>query len=192
MVVFYYKVVGKGTQLLSEMKNKQEVKILGPLGNGYNLKPEKVFTPIVVAGGTGIASMRFLCQKLGVKGRVFYGAKSKKDIIGLDIFRKNKWKIGISTDDGTQGFKGFVTKMCSDFINKEKCENYIVYTCGPTQMLKEVVRIAKEHKIPGQISLEEKMACGIGICQGCVVKVKGEYIKVCEQGPVFDISSTNI
>ncbi|MFH1368537.1 MAG: dihydroorotate dehydrogenase electron transfer subunit [Elusimicrobiota bacterium] len=187
-VAFLYKVVGPGTENLSKLKPGREIEVLGPLGTGYNVKTLNGKRPVLVAGGTGIASLNFLAEKLKVKGILFCGAKTKKELAGLEKFRKSGWKIEIATDDGTQGFKGFVTGLLKAYLSAPERRNEkgeILYCCGPRGMLKECKSIAEKHEIEACASMEEMVACGTGSCQGCVVKIKGEYKRVCADGPVF-------
>lgn len=181
-ISFLYKIVGKGTKIMSEMRSG-EIKILGPLGNGYDLKIKKGSSPVIVAGGTGIASVHYLASKLKNKGTLYYGARSKNDLLCLDKFKKLGWKVSVSTEDGTKGYKGFIT----DVLEKKLKNNDTLFTCGPTPMMKKVLDIAKSKGVRGFASLEEKMACGIGNCQGCAVKIKGQYKMTCKEGPVFKI-----
>lgn len=183
-VSFLYKIVGKGTEVLSTLRSGETVKVLGPLGTSYPINEKSaVGEPILVAGGTGIASVHFLALKLKKKGILFYGAGTKKELLCLSEFKKLGWKVSVATEDGSKGFKGFVTDLLKEKIKKDN----IVYTCGPTPMMKKVISIAKELNLSGYASLEEKMACGIGNCQGCAVKVGDEYKMVCKDGPVFPI-----
>ena len=192
---FLYKVAGKGTKILSGIKNG-EISLLGPLGNGYDLNLPKNSEPVIVAGGTGIASVHFLAAKLKRSGTLFYGAASKEDLLCLGQFKKLGWKTVLATDDGSKGHKGFITD-----ILKEKITNYelritnkkpILFVCGPTPMMKAVLKIARENNISGYVSLEEKMACGIGNCQGCAVKINGVNKMTCKDGPVFKIDEVEI
>lgn len=186
-VEFIYRVVGSGTNKLSELKLGQKISVLGPLGNAYPLENLKNKTPILVAGGTGIASLSFLVSKLKGNCIVFYGARTEKDIIQTDFFKKIGCKVFVATEDGSAGTKGFVTDIFEEMLTDYK--NPVVYTCGPNAMMLKVAEICKRNKINGYASLEEKMACGTGVCQGCVVKIKGEYKRVCADGPVFEIDS---
>ena len=102
----------------------------------------------------------------------------------LDDLKKMGWKINISTEDGSLGYKGFVT----DLLAKQIQQNSIIFVCGPTPMMKKVAEIAKDKNISGYASLEQKMACGVGNCQGCAVKINNSYKMACKDGPVFSIS----
>ena len=186
-VSFLYKVIGKGTDFLSKLKKGDSLKILGPLGKGYPLEISDKKVPFLVAGGTGIASIHFLAQKLGKKGFLFYGAKNKKELLCLNEFKKSGWNLFLSTEDGSCGFKGFVT----DLFDKEINSNAVVYICGPNIMAKKIITTAKKLNLQGFASLEEKMACGVGNCQGCAVKIENKNKMVCKDGPVFDINLIN-
>jgi dihydroorotate dehydrogenase electron transfer subunit len=186
-IFFLYKVVGKGTSLLSSI-SEGTIQLLGPLGKGYDLETYKDYNHVIVAGGTGIASVHFLASKLSKKGTLYYGARLQKDLLCLDKFEKLGWKIEISTEDGSQGHKGCIT----DILQKNLKSNDAIFVCGPTPMLKKVLEIAKEKNVKGFISLEEKMACGLGNCQGCVVKVDGKTKMTCKDGPVFKIEQVEL
>ncbi len=187
IISFLYKIAGQGTKVLSEITEK-EIKILGPLGNGYDLKAGNKGKNIIVAGGTGIASVHFLAAKLKNKGVVYYGARSKSDLLCLDKFKKLGWKVIVSTEDGSKGYKGYIT----DLVEKELQNTDTLFACGPTPMLKKVLHIAKSKDVSGFASLEEKMACGIGNCQGCAVKINGKNKMTCKEGPVFKIKEVEL
>ncbi|MDR2772793.1 MAG: dihydroorotate dehydrogenase electron transfer subunit [Elusimicrobiota bacterium] len=183
---FLYKVVGKGTKILSTINKK--IEMLGPLGNGYCLVSSS--DNVVIAGGSGIASIFFLISKLSQKGVLYYGAKTKKDFVCIDRVKKLGWKIVLSTEDGSMGYKGLITdKFWIDYKGKDKP---YIYVCGPIPMIKATAKVAKEFGLFGQVSLEEKMACGFGNCQGCAVCIDGKNKTVCKDGPVFNIKDIKI
>ncbi|MDR2676734.1 MAG: dihydroorotate dehydrogenase electron transfer subunit [Endomicrobium sp.] len=197
-IIFLYKVIGDGTRNLSKIKSGK-IQLLGPLGNSYydlNFVPssQKInnkscnFSPIIIAGGTGIVSLYFLAINLNTRGTIYYGVYSEKDLLCLEKFKKIGWKIIISTEDGSQGYKGYIT----DILHKDLRNDNTLFVCGPASMLKKVSQIAKEKNINGFASLEEKMACGIGNCQGCVVKVKGQNKRVCRDGTIFRIEDIDL
>lgn len=186
-IEFLYKAVGKGTRCLSELKPGGEIEIIGPLGNGYDLAAAKGKEPVFVAGGTGIASLSFLAEKLKSKGILYYGAKNKNEIVGLEKFKNLGWKIVLSTDDGSSGDKGFVTDSCNSGLSGAGRGKRVMFCCGPHAMMKKCKEIAAGCGIQAFASLEEIMACGTGICQGCVAKISGEYKRVCSDGPVFGL-----
>ena len=183
-VSFLYKIVGKGTDILAILPVGSKVKVLGPLGQGYPLDVKNNVEPVLVAGGTGVASIHFLASSLSKPGSLYYGVRKKEELMCLTEFEKKGWKLNISTEDGSFGYKGFVT----DLLAKQIQHNSVIYVCGPTPMMKKVSEIAKEKNIPGYASLEQKMACGVGNCQGCAVKIKNAYKMACKDGPVFSIS----
>ncbi|MBI3399758.1 MAG: dihydroorotate dehydrogenase electron transfer subunit [Deltaproteobacteria bacterium] len=195
-----YKVLGKGTRLMTNLKPDDEVDILGPLGNSFSAHSGKT-NVIIVAGGIGIVPFYLLAKRFK-KVRLLFGGRSKDDLPGLDDFKKLKIDIEVSTDDGSRGKKGLVTEI----IAKQLSGNSLIYACGPQGMLKEVARIADKTGIPCYVSLDKAMACGIGACLGCAIKVKGQgpwvksqenksairnpqsaiYKMVCKDGPIFD------
>jgi dihydroorotate dehydrogenase electron transfer subunit len=182
VISFLYKVVGKGTKTLSNMHTGL-LQLLGPLGKGYDFETYKDLNNVIISGGTGIASLYFLASKLKKKGILYYGVRSKKDLICIDKFKKIGWKVIVSTEDGTKGYKGYIT----DVLEKKLKAEDTLFVCGPTGMIRKVLHIAKEKRIKGFVSLEEKMACGVGNCQGCAVKIGGLIKMVCKDGPVFRI-----
>lgn len=197
-IEFLYRVVGTGTENLSKLEKGDKIDVLGPLGNDYDTSmfskaASPLFdkegvrgsSPVLIAGGTGIASLSFLADKLKRPGILFFGAKNKANIIGIENFKRRKWNIKIATEDGSKGHKGYITDLfaSTDFKNK----NIILYCCGPSPMLKKMAELAAKYNYSGYASLEEMMACGTGICQGCAVKAGGTYKMVCKDGPVFDM-----
>jgi len=188
-ILLLYEVLGPATKILAKRKAGEFLDILGPLGNGFDCgvggQP-----PVLVAGGMGVAPLLFLAEKLKrLKPLVLIGARSKAQILCEKEFKKLGCSVKIATDDGSQGFKGKVT----DLLRKVLLENSrtrelknSIYTCGPRPMLKEISKIAKNYRIPAQVSLEEHMSCGIGACLGCVVNTKAGFQRVCKEGPVFN------
>jgi dihydroorotate dehydrogenase electron transfer subunit len=188
-----FKVVGKGTEILSEVTPGDTLDILGPIGNSFPL-PQRGKEIMLVAGGMGIAPLWFLFTHLTKrfeqeKLTFFSGAKSKKELLYVEKLKRTKVRLIITTDDGSLGEKGQVTEIFLKEIKKRipDQKNLIIYSCGPQMMLKKMSEIAKEFNLFCQISLETHMACGVGACWGCVVKLKdGIYQRVCVDGPVFD------
>ena len=180
-ISFLYKTVGKGSKALSKLKS--EIALLGPLGKGYAMKGADIL-PVLIAGGMGIASLNFLIRKIKRRGILFYGAKSRKDLICANEIERLGWDVLRATEDGSAGYKGFITDIVAiaDYLPK----NTMIYICGPSAMTKAVLKIVRGKGFSAQASLEEHMACGLGICQGCAVKIKGENKMVCKDGPVFN------
>ena len=187
-----YEIVGKGTEILSFKKAGEYLDVLGALGNGFSMLDSRC--SILVGGGIGVAPLLYLAQRLTErtaqnaqhKALVLIGAKTKKEILSKKEFANLGLDVKISTDDGSAGFKGKVTELLKKILSTMDCGLSTIYACGPEPMLKEITEIARIHKIPAQISLEEYMACGLGVCLGCMVKTKGGYQAVCKVGPVFD------
>ncbi len=199
-IAVVYKVVGKGTKLLAERSARETVDILGPLGNGFTVRNGPV---ILVAGGMGVAPMVFLAQALlrrnnrpGGPTAAFIGMNTKKELVGISDLKKLGCAVRVSTDDGSQGYKGYVSDLFDEYAGKLPANGPrpYVYACGPIPMLKEVSRIIRHYGLSGQVSLDEMMGCGIGACLGCVIKTnpvesgpqRAEYKRICKDGPVFD------
>ncbi|MFH0912945.1 MAG: dihydroorotate dehydrogenase electron transfer subunit [Candidatus Omnitrophota bacterium] len=184
-----YAVLGQATQLLTEKKSGEHLDLVGPLGNGFDYKPEvrSQKSEILVAGGMGVAPLFFLAQKIArQKPIVLLGAKTKEDILCEEEFKKLGCNVKIATDDGSKGVKGKVTELLRSVLRTTNNEQRTtIYACGPKPMLKEISRISKKYRIPAEVSLEEHMACGIGACLGCVVATTGGFKRVCKEGPVF-------
>ncbi|MCX5679085.1 MAG: dihydroorotate dehydrogenase electron transfer subunit [Candidatus Omnitrophica bacterium] len=194
-VEMLYEVVGKGTAALSGMKAGQELDIIGPLGNGFKIDrtKDKNSEAILVAGGIGVAPLVALAEALAArkerKIQVFIGAKTKSHILCEKEFKKFGCEARVSTEDGSKGTKGFITEKMDVYLSAKRYPlNAKIYACGPDGMLKAVAGIAEKYGMQCQISMEERMACGVGVCLGCPVKTKGAlgYKMVCKDGPVFD------
>jgi dihydroorotate dehydrogenase electron transfer subunit len=190
-IEIFFQISGLGTNLLSQIKLEDSVDILGPLGKGFEAGKELRGKDVaVLGGGRGIAPLYFLIQEMrsiGASARIFYGGKSQEDLPLKEKFEKTGFDLSCSTDDGSFGFKGFV----SDFFNAE-LEKYTpdhIFACGPEPMMKKISDTAREKNIPAGFSLESFMGCGFGACWGCVRRIrKGneeEWVKICEEGPVF-------
>ncbi|WFA08166.1 dihydroorotate dehydrogenase electron transfer subunit [Tissierella sp. Yu-01] len=177
-----YGVVGKGTKEFSNLKPGEYIDILGPLGNGYIIDKD-IDKHILVGGGIGIPPLIELAKNLNGEKYVYLGFRS--DIYLVSEFERIGAKVYIATDDGSYGTKGTVV----DLLMKTNVDGGMVYSCGPKPMLKAVSDWAKEKGIKAQLSMEERMGCGIGTCVGCVCKIKKEdsweYKRVCKDGPVF-------
>ena len=208
-----YGVVGKGTELLSKKKSGDTVDMIGPLGNGFFVHRKSYIvhrTSVLVAGGIGVAPLVALAEELAYsveriayrkkqKIYVLLGAKTRNHILCEDGFKKIGCEVLVSTEDGSKGKRGLATESLGPLLNAIRYPlNATIYACGPAAMLKTVAKIARAERIPCQVSLEERMACGVGVCLGCPVKVrtsstkyevrstKYKYKMVCKDGPVFD------
>ena len=176
-ISFLYGIVGKGTKLLSKLKENDEVQIMGPLGNGFDV--EKIKGKIaVVSGGIGIAPLIYLIKKLTDCEIDLYSGFRTVDY-SVDTVEKYVNKIYLSTESGLKGHKGYVT----DIINPQKYETVIC--CGPEIMMKKVISLCNDAKVPVYVSMETHMACGIGACLVCTCKTVGGNKRTCKDGPVF-------
>ncbi|TSA47983.1 MAG: dihydroorotate dehydrogenase electron transfer subunit [Deltaproteobacteria bacterium] len=195
---FLYRVAGRGTSLFSRMRPGDGLTLLGPLGRGFTL-PAEIGRALLVAGGVGVAPLNFLFQsefkKTGTDRRkeaIFYlGARSRDLLAGFERM-SGFCDLRICTDDGSRGYRGPVTDLLKRDIDGYDPKETVVFACGPTPMIRVLGRLFKNNLIPCQVSLEERMACGIGACLGCAIAIGGpgrktEYRKVCEDGPVFDL-----
>jgi dihydroorotate dehydrogenase electron transfer subunit len=189
------RVAGEGTRQLSGLAPGDVLEIKGPLGRGFTLDPHG--GPILVAGGLGVAPLLFLADRLLkikqgqhlVSPRLLIGAGSKKELLGLREFRAMGIRVQTATEDGSVGHKGLVTDLLEGMTTKA-LDRAMIYTCGPWGMMRAVTSWAALRSVPCQVSLEARMACGMGACLGCSVarhSNRGQgYAKVCQDGPVFE------
>ena len=178
-----YRVVGEGTKEISKLRAGQKVRIMGPLGNGFFLKDKRA---ILVAGGIGIPPMLELAKNLDCEKTIVVGYRDAQTFLSDEL--SSYGDVVIATEDGSVGTKGNVL----DAIRENQVTGDVIYACGPTPMLRALKTYAAEKHIECQISLEEKMACGIGACLACVCKSKEKDShtnvhnkRICKDGPVF-------
>ena len=176
-----FKERGAGTKYIKSLKPNDIIDIIGPLGNGFNIKNKKA---LLVGAGIGAAPMAFLKSELdkkGIENLFVCGFLNKNEI--PDCINIDK----IYTDDGSYGEEGSVLNYSDELINTYKPE--IIYTCGPYIVLKTIAETAQQYGLEVQVAMEKIMACGIGVCRGCVIDIKknGEIVNatVCKDGPVF-------
>ena len=187
-----YKTVGKGTDVLSRMRAGEELSVIAPLGHGFTVPKVGEETPLLIAGGYGMAAMFLLAQRSPQKGIVFVGGRKRVDILCEKEFAAIGWDVRVATEDGSHGEKGLVTQPLLKEIGNRKSEigNRKLYACGPTGLLKAVGKIAEDFHLPCELSMDEHMCCGTGVCLTCVIPVKTgdgwEYQRTCTEGPVFD------
>lgn len=177
-----FQVKGEGTEIMSKIKTGEEVEILAPLGNGFKIEKGKKYC--FIGGGIGVPPMLY-AAKQAENPLVITGFRDKSLVILQEDFKKNGAEVVLTTDDGSAGVHGFVT----DVLKERLSDIDEVCACGPIPMLKAISEICKG-KVPCQISLEERMGCGIGACLVCACKTKlnGEegYTHVCKNGPVYN------
>jgi dihydroorotate dehydrogenase electron transfer subunit len=176
--------VGDGTHKLAELKEGDQLNCLLPLGNGFTPvhEGEKV---LLVGGGVGVAPLLYMgaqMQQMGMEPTFLLGARTAKDLLLLDMFNRFG-RVFVTTEDGSQGEKGFVTNH--SILSDERFDR--ISTCGPTPMMKAVARYARSKGIDCEASLENLMACGLGACLCCVEKTTEGNLCVCKDGPVFNI-----
>lgn len=181
-----FAVVGEGTAALAAQREGETVSLLGPLGRGFDLDIENKDV-VMIGGGIGKAPFAYLADALLAKGNrltFIVGGRSVAQLAGLEEIADKGVRMLYATEDGTLGEKGFVS---AHFDAVKDCDR--ILACGPTPMLAVVKRFADEAGIPCQLSLEGKMACGVGVCLGCTCKSGNPdaavYPKVCQDGPVF-------
>ena len=177
VLTLIYKVVGKGTEKMAEMKD-ESLDILTGLGNGYDtgVSGDK---PLLVGGGVGVPPLYMLAKKLiseGKKVKVILGFNSMDEVFYEEEFKALGAEVYITTVDGSKGIKGFVTDAMKDL------DYTYIYTCGPEPMLKAIHAASVTS---GQYSFEERMGCGFGACMGCSCKTVTGYKRICKDGPVL-------
>ena len=175
-----YKVVGKGTDLMSQMAEGTQLDVLTGLGNGFDINHE-CKKPLLVGGGVGVPPLYRLTRDLIARGKevtVVLGFNTESEIFYAEKFEEAGAKVIIATADGSVGVKGFVT----DAIAESGVEYDYFYSCGPLPMLKA---LCSATTTSGEVSLEERMGCGFGICMGCSIMTTNGAKRVCKDGPVF-------
>lgn len=195
---FIFQVKGKGTKILSEKVEGDLIDIIGPLGHGI-FEYNDFQNIAIIGGGIGVFPLYELAKNAKNDGKnvnIYLGFRNKDFVVLEDEFKNVANKLILTTDDGSYLEKGFAI----DFLKKDFEDGKIdcIFACGPLPMLKAVRNYAIEKNIPCQISLEEKMGCGLGVCLGCAVKTaassseKPEYVHVCKAGPVFEAKDVEI
>ncbi|MCP4051013.1 MAG: dihydroorotate dehydrogenase electron transfer subunit [bacterium] len=174
-----YRVKGRGTALLSRYRQGDQINILGPLGNGVYVEPEDKKTA-VIAGGVGLAALGLIAKGMPGNFDLFFGVRNEREIIEQEKWQALANSVYISSDDGSAGEKGFITDLFArqvDYYDR-------IYCCGPEIMMKKIYDLCS-NKAKTYFLLEEYMACGTGICMGCVCETRDGYQRVCKEGPVF-------
>lgn len=173
-IKFLYEVRGRGTHIISKFKKGDSLEALGPLGNGFNLGIEGKIA--LISGGVGIAPMLYLVKNLSGDISIYSGFRNNAYF--LDQIRPFVKKISIATENGSTGHKGFVTEL----FNPSDYD--LVFACGPIPMMEVVMKMCKDI-VPVYLSMESRMACGIGACLGCTIETIRGMERVCKEGPVF-------
>jgi len=184
VLTLIYKVVGDGTRTMSQLQAGATLNVLTGLGNGYNLEKAGE-RPLLVGGGVGVPPLYYLAKQLRAKGKqvqVILGFNTREEVFFEDEFRQLGCEVQITTADGTYGIKGFVTAALLSEGEQEGAD-YYYYACGPLPMLRALIQAAGTN---GEVSMEERMGCGFGICVGCSIRTKNGIKRVCKEGPVFE------
>ena len=195
-VELLYQVRGPGTAALSQKVPGQLIDVLGPLGHGFKMDYPGG-QAVLVAGGIGVAPLLPLAEELRRQSRkvtLILGGRSIDHLLAAESFLQAGCEVLLATDDGSAGFKGFVTELLINQLLIQPAD--LLYACGPGGMLARVEKICLEKNIPGQVSLEEYMGCGVGACLSCACakNIPGDikYAKVCTDGPVFSFGEVKI
>ena len=183
LIRMVFEARGEGTRWLAQRQVGEELDVLGPLGHGFQMEPQGRY--LLVGGGIGVPPLLGVAAQLGEKAIAVLGFRNKDAVILEEDFQAAGAKTFIATDDGSYGHHGLVTDLCRD--QDFDC----VMACGPAPMLKAVTALAEQRGVPCYVSLEERMACGIGACLGCAVALNKEdgtqyFGHVCKDGPVFE------
>ncbi len=200
-----FRVGGQGTTKLAQRRVGDLVDILGPLGQPFDTslfhvkQVETQRRAILVGGGIGVPPMVFLgksLKEIGVEPLVIIGARSAPEVVGVEDFQQLNLEVRIATDDGTCGHRGRVTDLLEIALGEsgentnKNHDKAVIYACGPLPMLRAASALAADYDVPCQVSMEENMPCGIGVCNGCVVAMKGNslegyerYRRICVSGP---------
>jgi dihydroorotate dehydrogenase electron transfer subunit len=186
VVEILYKIEGRGTSLLAEAAPRERVRVIGPLGRPFPAPPDSGGL-IIVGGGTGIASLYGLAERIAARPEVtvILGARRDVELMGREDFSALDVSLEITTEDGSAGERGRVTVPLARALERGGIAQ--LYCCGPTPMMQRCAELASEHGVPCVVSLENNMACGFGVCLGCAAPRRaGDYALVCRDGPVFD------
>lgn len=191
MLKILYKKVGRGTSVMTHLREGDRLQVIGPLGNGFPLEPAGV--PVLVAGGYGVAPLFFLAGRLERKGVALIGGRTAADILAAGDFTRIGWDVRVATQDGSAGEKGLVTDLLDREMERLRQQRRCgeIFACGPEGMLRAAGARALEHGIRGWLSLDKRMVCGVGACLACVQKLRradgSTWIgRVCHDGPVFE------
>jgi dihydroorotate dehydrogenase electron transfer subunit len=191
IIELLYRIEGRGTLLMSHWHSGDHVDLIGPLGNGFAALPAPPKRAILVGGGVGVPPLSMLASTRAEDQKLLalIGARSTAEVLCQEDFASYNVPIKIATDDGSFGHHGFVTDLLTVELNADS--HAVVFACGPLPMLKAVAHLCAQFDVPCQVSLEENMPCGVGVCNGCVVGVHGagddygRYRRICMEGPVI-------
>lgn len=187
-----FEVRGRGTEWLSKLQTGESMDIIGPLGHGFSMTDASK-KAVIVGGGIGTPPLLPIARFYGENATVITGFRSASAAVLQKDFLDAGAKTILCTDDGSAGFHGFTTQALERHLEENQCD--ILYTCGPKIMMRVVARLAEARGIPCQVSMEERMGCGVGACLCCVCGTKdgkGKHLtRVCLNGPVFSSSEVD-
>ncbi len=179
-----YKIRGKITGHMSRLKEGERISVMGPLGNGFDI-PSNTSQIILLGGGIGVAPLISLLPIYN-KGITFIaGYSSAKEYVDIKRIVKGDYTYIVCTEDGSIGHRGTCIDAFRDYMERPLSDNTVVLSCGPMPMLRKISEISKRLNIACYVSLETYMGCGMGLCQGCVIRTQHGYIRICKEGPVF-------
>lgn len=183
-VSIVFQVRGEGTAWLAKREVGDRVNVLGLLGNGFSMTPGGRY--LLAGGGIGVPPLYGCAQYADGKARAVLGFRSKDLAMMADRFEDVCESVTLCTDDGSLGEQGFVHQQVEKILAKDK-DFTAILACGPKPMLRGVAQVAEKYGVPCQVSMEERMACGVGACLGCAIQMADGSMKhVCKDGPVFD------
>lgn len=184
-VRFIFEVKGTGTASLAKKEIGDYIDVMGPLGHGFEIK-DSVKNPVIIGGGIGVFPLYKLAKNLN-SPKVFLGFRNENRVVMEKEFEAVSDMVIVGTDDGSYGYNGYIASAMEQYLSTHECD--MIYSCGPMPMLKAVKKIAEDRGIKCQLSLEQRMGCGIGACLVCSCETNKEgtdkYAKVCTNGPVF-------
>lgn len=190
IVTVLYKTVGRGTALLNGARPGDMLEVMGPLGHGFPAKCGGV--ALLVGGGFGVAPLHFLAKRLIASGaadavKLFVGGRTASDLLAIDRFEKLGVEVSVTTNDGSAGVKGFAVVPLDEELRRlrEKGAAFELFTCGPDGLLKAVSDRAVSLGVPGWISMDRHMVCGVGACYACIQRTVRGNSRCCIEGPVF-------
>jgi len=188
-VTIIYRVVGRGTELLANKKPGDNIEVIGPLGQGFDIRGKR---PLLVGGGMGLAPLLFSAQQICPSPvEVVAGGRTRDEMFWQELFHACCKEVHVTTDDGTLGARG----TCVDILPRILKAGHFdcILTCGPLPMIRSVAAYAIQQNIPCQVSMEQHMACGFGACLTCTCGKKGGgYLQVCKHGPVFQAEEVDL
>jgi dihydroorotate dehydrogenase electron transfer subunit len=193
VIELFIKPIGPGSRLVAESERDQPLEILGPLGRPFTHFGKAPV--LLVGGGYGAAPLLFLAEryhakKAGSRIKLLFGGRCQTDLVLLRDFKQQGIALACATEDGSHGQSGRVTALLEAELSKAKVPP-VIQAAGPWGMLQAVAGLAARFHCQAEVSVEETMACGLGICNGCAVSVAGKYQRACQDGPVFPADQVN-